>query len=247
MTATKSANIGSALLNAQREMGPLLKNASNPHFKSKYADLSQVIETITEPFNKNGLVFVQRLESVDGAPLLSTDIIHAETGERITSTVPLTCKDPNNPQAVGAAITYMRRFSLMAMAGIAAEDDDGHAATKPPKPREAPPAAPQTTESDDSPVVESFDLRLEDAVSDTNKISRRAAFGKLYKEAIKDADVRKIKCLVMAMPTYQEAENIMSAAFDQHQMFDPSWNVALKARVDAPAEFVDVGSGEIVE
>jgi hypothetical protein len=109
--------------------------------------------------------------------------------------------------------------------------------------------APQSTETHETVLIESFDLRLEDAVSETDKAKRRAAFGTLYKEALADKSVRKIELLVKAMPEgdYTKAEAMMTDAFEKHQMFDPSWNVALKARVDAPAEFVDVNSGEIVE
>ena len=69
-------SIYTALMNAQGEMGPVLKNATNPHLKSKYADLGSVIETITEPLHKNGLVFTQLIQSSpDGAELVTMLIL----------------------------------------------------------------------------------------------------------------------------------------------------------------------------
>ena len=128
--ATKT--IYQALMDAQRDFGPVLKNATNPHLKSKYADLGSVIETITEPLHKNGLVFTQLIQSSpDGAELV-TMLILAATGDKLESRAPIVSKDPTNPQAFGAALTYIRRYSLLAMFGLAPEDDDGHAATKEP-------------------------------------------------------------------------------------------------------------------
>jgi hypothetical protein len=128
-----------ALLAAQKEMGPLLKNASNPHLNKKYADLSSLIETIAGPLGNNGLVFTQRIAMLaDGSPSLITELVHAASGDAIVSEAPIISKDPTNPQVFGAALTYMRRYSLMSIAGLAPEDDDGHAATKAPRPQQQP-------------------------------------------------------------------------------------------------------------
>ena len=128
MPETKTT-IYTALMQAQKDMGPVLKNATNPAFKSKYADLSSVIETITEPLHKNGLTFYQNMIVVAGQPQLVTHLVHTESGESIDSWSPIVCKDPNDPQKVGGAITYMRRYSLLALLGLAPEDDDGNAAS----------------------------------------------------------------------------------------------------------------------
>lgn len=129
----KKTNIYQALMQAQKDMGPLLKNATNPAFRSKYADLGSVIETITKPLHDNGLVFFQSLQpGMDSEhPILETHIRLAggQTTDYICSIAPIVSKDPNDPQKMGAAITYMRRYSLMALLGLAPEDDDGNSAS----------------------------------------------------------------------------------------------------------------------
>jgi len=126
-----------ALLTAQRNMGPVVKNASNPAFKTKYANLDSVIDAITGPLNDAGLLLVQRFAVDQGGPVLVTEVIHAASGQSLTSTVPVTCKDPADPQKMGGAITYYRRYSLLALLGLAPEDDDGNAAAKPATPAQA--------------------------------------------------------------------------------------------------------------
>jgi hypothetical protein len=71
--------------------------------------------------------------------VLLTVLVHAETGERIESRYPVRCKDPQDPQKVGGAVTYARRYALLALLGLAPEDDDGALASQPAKaPRQAP-------------------------------------------------------------------------------------------------------------
>jgi hypothetical protein len=144
-----------ALLAAQKAMGPVVKNATNPHLKSKYADLGAVLDTIEQPLWDNGLLIAQRFTHDQGGAILVTELIHAASGETLTSAVPVVSKDPTDPQKIGAAITYYRRYSLLALLGLAPEDDDGHAASQPPRqntanpppafvnrPRETPAAVP---------------------------------------------------------------------------------------------------------
>ena len=132
-----TSSIYAALLAAQKEMGPLLKNATNPHFRNRYADLSAVIETISEPLNNAGLVFYQGInyDATNNVSVLTTVVADTKSGETLESHFPIVCKDPQNPQAIGGAITYLRRYSLMAMLGLAPEDDDGHAASQRPQPK----------------------------------------------------------------------------------------------------------------
>jgi hypothetical protein len=132
-----------ALLAAQRAMGPVTKNATNPHLKSKYADLGAVLDTIEQPLWDNGLLLVQRFTHDQGGAILVTELIHAASGERLVSEVPVVSKDPTDPQKMGGAITYYRRYSLLALLGLSPEDDDGHAAAQPrPQPAPARNAAP---------------------------------------------------------------------------------------------------------
>jgi len=121
--------IASALVKAQREFGPALKTSRNPHFKSKYADLSAVVEAVIDGLNNNGIALIQQTHECESGVIVETLLIH-ESGEQISGGrlhVPATKQDA---QGYGSALTYARRYSLMATTGIAPEDDDGNAASK---------------------------------------------------------------------------------------------------------------------
>ena len=123
-----------ALLAAQMELTGVVKNAKNPYFKSDYADLKAVMDTVKPVFNSHGIL-VQQIND-DGGELSSvtvvTELIHAETGESLISRLTLPIKD-NTPQAVGSALTYARRYALACIAGLYQEDDDGNASSVQPK------------------------------------------------------------------------------------------------------------------
>ena len=117
------ANLATALVAAQAAMGGAVKDASNPFFKSTYADLASVVKAIKEPFCVNGLSYVQLPHSTELGVGVTTRLMHV-SGEWLESefVLPLTKQDP---QAAGAAVTYSRRYALQAMAGIPSMDDDG--------------------------------------------------------------------------------------------------------------------------
>lgn len=121
--------ISTAFVKAQKDFGPALKSSTNPHFKSKYADLAACVEAVMDGLNDNGIAMIQTChECVDGV-LVETTFIH-ESGETINCGklhVPAQKKDA---QGYGSALTYARRYSLMAACGIAPEDDDANAASK---------------------------------------------------------------------------------------------------------------------
>jgi len=128
-TSDSIVKLSGALCQAQAANNGALKDSTNPFFKSKYADLESVIEAIRLPFATNGLSFIQGvlLES----KVVATRIIHA-SGEWIETYYPLDCKEWTNPQSVGSAMTYAKRYGLQAAAGIPTVDDDGNsAAVKP--------------------------------------------------------------------------------------------------------------------
>lgn len=148
MSATHPTTLYTALLAAQRAMGPVRKDASNPAFRSKYASLQSVFDTIEGPLWDNGLVLVQRFTPDNGEAILVTELIHAESGERLSSAVRVVSKDPSDPQKVGSAITYYRRYSLLALLGLTPEeDDDGNAAAKPAPPAKRPQPAPNDNDA----------------------------------------------------------------------------------------------------
>lgn len=125
-----------AMAQAQGEIENASKNSNNPHFKSKYADLAEVLNTVRPVFAKHGLSIAQWPGFNDGMATLETILMH-KSGEWISS-IAMTPLSKQDAQGVGSALTYLRRYSLAAIAGIAQEDDDGNAATKrddPIKPR----------------------------------------------------------------------------------------------------------------
>lgn len=122
-------NIATALVKAQKAFGPALKSSTNPHFRSRYADLSACVEAVIEGLNESGIALVQRTSEDNTGVTVETVFIH-ESGEILECGklhVPAAKQDP---QGYGSALTYARRYSLMAACGIAPEDDDGNAGSK---------------------------------------------------------------------------------------------------------------------
>jgi|TARA_R110002153_G_scaffold233231_1_gene386627 hypothetical protein len=146
-----------AMCSAQSEMGGAAKGAANPFFKSKYADLSSVVQAIKEPFANHGLSYVQFPVEDGGRIGIETVLMH-ESGEWLSNsfTVQLTKQDA---QGAGSAITYCRRYGLQAVAGIPSEDDDGNAASKSKAPSK-----------DDMAWVKSINMKLAslDDITDPN-------------------------------------------------------------------------------
>lgn len=118
--------LDSALLAFQSEGINLQKSAINPHFKNRYVPLDTLMGQVLPILNRLGLVLLQFPTTVDvSAPGLRTRITHAESGEFIEDTMVLVL-DKISPQAQGSALTYARRYSLMAILGLVAdEDSDG--------------------------------------------------------------------------------------------------------------------------
>ena len=129
-----TAKIHAALVKAQAGFAPALKTSNNPHFRSKYADLSACIEAVIDALNSNGIALVQKTHPHDGGVCVETIFAH-ESGEVLSAGTLSVPAPKNDPQGYGSALTYARRYSLMAACGIAPEDDDGNAAS--PKPAKA--------------------------------------------------------------------------------------------------------------
>lgn len=121
------AKLATALAKAQAAIDDAAKDSTNPHFKSKYADLAAVRTAIRGPLSENGIAYTQLVSTSEDGVDITTLLIHGESGELIgdTLTMPLAQR---TPQAIGSAISYGRRYSLMSIVGIAADDDDGEAA-----------------------------------------------------------------------------------------------------------------------
>lgn len=138
------APFAKAFVAAQKATEAVKKAASNPHFKSKYADLAEVVEATVPALNANGIAVMQSPGFENGLVSVTTVLLH-ESGATATSTLHLN-PTKSDPQGIGSAITYGRRYALLAMTGAAPEDDDGNAASAPRDNRQqskpTPPAQP---------------------------------------------------------------------------------------------------------
>lgn len=144
--------LSKALVQAISEMENASKNAVNPHFKSKYADLAEVIATTKPTLKKYGLAVAQFPSFENGLVGVETIILH-DSGEWLCglASSPIQKLDP---QAVGSAITYLRRYSLAAVCGLTQEDDDGNAAVRPTK---------------NAPTVDDYNALLSEAAKNKGK------------------------------------------------------------------------------
>ena len=121
--------IYSAFVKAQKSFAPALKSSINPHFKSKYVGLDGCVEAVIDALNENGIALIQETSECADGVIVETVFIH-KSGESMKCGklhVPATKQDA---QGYGSALTYARRYSLMAACGIAPEDDDGNSASK---------------------------------------------------------------------------------------------------------------------
>lgn len=118
-----------ALAKAHIEIEKADKDKENPHFRSKYADLGNVVDAIKPALGKNGLSFTQICHEAENAAKVETIIMH-QSGEWLSCGCISVPVSKNDAQGFGSALTYARRYSLSAAFGVAPEDDDGNAASK---------------------------------------------------------------------------------------------------------------------
>jgi hypothetical protein len=123
--------IAKAFVAAKRAFAPALKTSSNPHFKSKYADLAGCLEAVNDALLEAGIAVYQETSECQDGVIVETVFMH-ESGETLRGGRLHVPAAKHDPQGYGSALTYARRYSLMAACGIAAEDDDGNAASKKP-------------------------------------------------------------------------------------------------------------------
>jgi ERF superfamily len=119
-----TSNLATALIAAKLNFKPITKTKTNPHYKSKYACLDSILEAISEALAASGLLLIQPTEIDNGIPVLKTILIHAPTGDRFESILPLPIL--TDPQKLGSALTYYRRYGICNLLAISPdEDDDG--------------------------------------------------------------------------------------------------------------------------
>lgn len=124
ITSKNIEKIAEALSSAQSEMGHALKDSQNPFFKSTYADLSQVIDVVRPCLSKNAISFIQ-FPFFDGVTVTVTTRLMHKSGQYLQNQFRLKPK-AIDPQSVGSAITYARRYSLSSICGVTQDDDDGN-------------------------------------------------------------------------------------------------------------------------
>jgi len=188
------AQLAKALSIAQYEMEGAKKASVNPHLKTKYADISSVWEAARKPLFDNGLSVVQTtLPSQDGAHV-ETTLLHA-SGEYVSGElfIPAQKKDAHG---FGSALTYARRYALMAMLGIAPEDDDGSAAVQPAKEQKE---QPKKQYADVSPLYDQ--LKSCKDLQDLARVS--IAIGK-QKENLSPDDLKKLQDQYLNMKSLLE-------------------------------------------
>lgn len=133
------SKIAPAFIAAKKAFGPALKAKNNPAFKgSKYADLAACLEAVDDALLEHGIALYQETSLDDTGVTIETCFLH-ESGELIRGGKLHVPASKQDPQGYGSALSYARRYSLMAACGIAAEDDDGNAASQRPQQRQAAP------------------------------------------------------------------------------------------------------------
>lgn len=117
------------VLQIQTEIGALAKTETNPFFKSKYFDVNSLIAQLLPLLEKYKLTVIQPLSEVNGRPAITTTVIDKDGNVIVNSTI--TLPDLQDPQKMGSAITYYRRYALQSLFLLQAQDDDANLASKP--------------------------------------------------------------------------------------------------------------------
>lgn len=219
------ASLAAALSKAQAELKPAVKDKTNPHLKSKYADLGSVWDACREALAQNGLSVVQLpVTDEPGYIALETMLLHA-SGEYISARA-RTRLQKDDAQGVGSGLTYLRRYSLSAALGIVAdEDDDGHAASQPARQQQAPraqaqqarPAAVQATQAADHGAVVAINRKLEEELEfgASERDQKLSFIGWLAGRAIKSskdltpAEAERVLTVLNALPDQDARQNLV--------------------------------------
>lgn len=181
-SAPSTPKLDAALAKVQGDMTAAPKGATNPHFRTSYADLSSIIQAVTDPCSRYGVARYQPVWTNDrGEIVITTRIAHAGEWAEADLIMPV---DKKNAQGVGSAITYGKRYGLAAMLGVATVDDDGNGAAASPPPRR--PAPPERRASKPKPPT----LR-EQVVAQVEKVSQslRLNLGAAWSECLAAAEL----------------------------------------------------------
>ena len=220
-TSEQINEIAGALAKAQGEIANATKDSSNPHFKTKYADLASVREAVQAPLSKHGIAVVQGVRTTGEGVEVETLLAHG-SGQWLaeTLTIPL---GQRSAQAVGSAISYGRRYSLMAIVGIAADDDDGNEATaSPPPPRREPepdraPRAPAAADVNEDAIA--YMARFRTAMRACESEDDLRSLWTRGKTDRRDARLTQTQC-DMLLHEMQEEVAALKIANDQGRMLE---------------------------
>ena len=153
-TSESIIKIAPALLKAQKEMEGAKKDSANPFFKSKYSDFNSVLEACKGPLNNNGISILQPHKMIvlpEGNFMVVETILLHESGEYISGETKVEVAKAHDPQALGSAQTYAKRYGLQSIVSLPSEDDDGEGAmNRNSKPSQ--PAKPTASKPADKPV-----------------------------------------------------------------------------------------------
>lgn len=220
--------LAAALCRARLAFKPVKKDSTNPHFRSKFASLESVLEATNEALAAEGLAVVQFPSSKKGFPTLRTILVHT-SGESLEDEMLLNAVK-NDPQGQGSAITYARRYALMSVLGLAAEDDDGNTASVSDKGgAEKTRQAEQRSESVNKPSRET-------TVGDPSS-SQEAEGGSPFKVP----DKARAKARAKAEPDQRPV------AGREADLADPATIKHLESMVDAIAALRGVGSDKVLK
>jgi hypothetical protein len=189
-----SKQIFAAMVAAQKAYGPALKTKVNPHFKNKYADLAASAEAVTDALNANGIALAQVCHESEHGVIVETKFLH-ESGEEWSGGKLFIPSSKQDAQGFGSALTYARRYSLMAACGIAPEDDDGNAAS-----------GPQATPQRQQPSAQPAQLSVPERIAKCGTLDELGALWSGLTPAEKHAHI-KAKDARKAALAAREADN----------------------------------------
>jgi hypothetical protein len=176
-------NVLKKLLKAKKEMGTVVKGSKNEHFKSSYADLNAYLEVVDPVLESNGLLLLQPLVTSAEGDKISTRILDVESGEEVVSEMKLVSVK-GTMQDLGSAVTYARRYTLASLLGLAAEDDDGEAATGRGKSNQQNFNMPKASASSDTAEVTETEKKVPSTSSFRKKVVRNLT---TEKEEVQDS------------------------------------------------------------
>jgi hypothetical protein len=185
--------IAIAFLNAQKEFAPIVKSSTNPYFKNKYANLFSCIESVISALNKNGIALIQTTKQCENnahGVIVKTVFMH-ESGETLDGGELFVPSAKPDAQGYGSALTYARRYSLLAACGIAPEeDDDGNEACKKPLPIQPKQQVTNEPTTDNNKIKQDYLDKL-GAAENLEKLQETFAAAWKYAQQLRDLEFQK--------------------------------------------------------